>query len=108
MYGNDSNRPKLPRGALKVEACRALRLLGFALGRFAILGQIGLQAPQRSMAAKAFEIDIRVRIGRLDTDGRMTQMMECPSWRVQLPDRVRMAIGKPHIAIREADCCSKC
>jgi hypothetical protein len=44
------------------------------------------------MATKAFEIDARVGFGRPDTDGGVTQLMKCPSWRIVLPKGICLPV----------------
>jgi hypothetical protein len=75
----DTRPIDLPLGALSLVAYLVLRLSGLALGRFAILGHIAVQAPQRAVATKAFEVDIRVGVGCPDIDGGVTQLMKCPA-----------------------------
>jgi hypothetical protein len=80
----------LPPSELSLEACLLLRLSGLALGRFAILGTIALQAPQRAVATKTFRVDVRVGVGRPDTDGSVTQLMERPTRCVVLPKDISL------------------
>ena len=72
-----SSLPLLPMvltGPL-LEGRLSLPLLCLALGRFAILRNKALQATQRAIATKAFEVDVSVGFGGANTDGGVTHLM---------------------------------
>jgi hypothetical protein len=92
----------LPAGALSLKTYPTFQLSGLALGRFAILGTIALQAPQRAVATKMFQVDVRVGVGRPDTDGSVTQLMERPTRCVVLPKDISLPIRQASKAISRA------
>ena len=85
--------------ALWVGLVTPLPFVGFALGRLAVVRDVHLQAAQRRVPAEALEFDLGVALGRAGGDRRVPQLVQVPPRRVLLPERVRLPIGEPRVAL---------